>query len=261
VGSIFVLVFALFAPLARAQGDPNLVPPTKVLMAGESPQVSNTPGAFGLGNQTLDMPATLFSTPLSGGQLIYDTAHFYTNPSSSTPQRFFAAIPLAGGSRILQIECHVNDPSVTNNVPLSLQRFGFDTNSDATVLGFIRPWGTTGSAGYQDIYFFPDQADGTIVTGEGSTRFTYYLSVDVASDTSFRGCRLTWRRLVSPAPGAATFPVDVPTTHPFFQFVEALAAAGITGGCAPQAYCPDQPVTRGQMAVFLAAALGLHFPF
>jgi hypothetical protein len=25
-------------------------------------------------------------------------------------------------------------------------------------------------------------------------------------------------------------------------------------------YCPDQPVTRGQMAVFLAKALGLHFP-
>lgn len=63
---------------------------------------------------------------------------------------------------------------------------------------------------------------------------------------------------VSPAPGSATFN-DVPTNHPFFQFIEALYAAGITGGCqaAPPLYCPDNPVTRGQMAVFLAKALGL----
>jgi hypothetical protein len=40
---------------------------------------------------------------------------------------------------------------------------------------------------------------------------------------------------------------------------EALLAAGITGGCGGGAYCPDSPVTRGQMAVFLSRALGLHF--
>ena len=63
---------------------------------------------------------------------------------------------------------------------------------------------------------------------------------------------------VSPPPGAATFG-DVPASHPFFQFVEALAASGITGGCGNGNYCPDNPVTRGQMAVFLAKALGLQF--
>jgi len=70
-----------------------------------------------------------------------------------------------------------------------------------------------------------------------------------------------WRRAVSPAPPAASFN-DVPTTHPFFQYIEALKASGITGGCsaAPPLYCPDNPVTRGQMAVFLAKALGLHWP-
>jgi S-layer homology domain len=68
-----------------------------------------------------------------------------------------------------------------------------------------------------------------------------------------------WKRSVSPAPGTATFN-DVPTSHPFFQFIEALAASGITGGCGSGNYCPDNPVTRGQMAVFLAKALGLHWP-
>lgn len=63
---------------------------------------------------------------------------------------------------------------------------------------------------------------------------------------------------VSPPPSTATFN-DVPTSHPFFQFIEALHASGITGGCqaVPPLYCPDNPVTRGQMAVFLAKALGL----
>lgn len=65
---------------------------------------------------------------------------------------------------------------------------------------------------------------------------------------------------MSPAPATATFPNDVPTTHAFFRFVEALAASGVTGGCGPRSYCPDAAVTRGQMAVFLATALGLHFP-
>ena len=63
---------------------------------------------------------------------------------------------------------------------------------------------------------------------------------------------------MSPPPGVATF-ADVSTTHAFFPFVEALVKAGITGGCGGGNYCPDNPVTRGQMAKFLSTALGLHF--
>jgi hypothetical protein len=42
--------------------------------------------------------------------------------------------------------------------------------------------------------------------------------------------------------------------------IEKLATAGITKGCNPPVndrYCPTNPVTRGQMAVFLSRALGL----
>ena len=70
--------------------------------------------------------------------------------------------------------------------------------------------------------------------------------------------RVGYKLQVSPAPGTATF-TDVPTTHLFFQYVEALAAAGITAGCGGGNFCPDAAVTRGQMAVFLAKALGLHW--
>ena len=50
----------------------------------------------------------------------------------------------------------------------------------------------------------------------------------------------------------ATF-ADVPVTYWAWSFVEQLYAAGVTGGCgtSPLIYCPDSPVTREQMAVFL----------
>ena len=90
------------------------------------------------------------------------------------------------------------------------------------------------------------------------------LIVDVnilpGTNVKFSAARLHYVLQVSPAPGVATF-LDVPTDHPFFQFIEALAASGITAGCGSGNYCPDQPLTRGQMAVFLSEALGLHFAY
>lgn len=44
---------------------------------------------------------------------------------------------------------------------------------------------------------------------------------------------------------------DVPTTAFYHPAVEWVANRAITAGCAVGLYCPDNPVTRGQMAVFL----------
>jgi hypothetical protein len=48
--------------------------------------------------------------------------------------------------------------------------------------------------------------------------------------------------------------LDVAFAHPAWRFVEAVENAGITGGCAAGSYCPDSPVSREQMAVFLLLA-------
>jgi hypothetical protein len=59
------------------------------------------------------------------------------------------------------------------------------------------------------------------------------------------------------APAACTGRfTDVPIDNPFCGFIEKLAADGITGGCSESNFCPDDPVTRGQMAVFIETALG-----
>jgi hypothetical protein len=47
-----------------------------------------------------------------------------------------------------------------------------------------------------------------------------------------------------------SFP-DVPTSHQFYAFIENLFHNGVTGGCGGGIFCPGDPVTRGQMAVFL----------
>ncbi|MFP4555046.1 MAG: S8 family serine peptidase, partial [Actinomycetota bacterium] len=54
--------------------------------------------------------------------------------------------------------------------------------------------------------------------------------------------------------------VDVPEDSTFAGDIGRLATAGITRGCNPPTndmFCPDDPVTRGQMAAFVVRALGL----
>ena len=50
---------------------------------------------------------------------------------------------------------------------------------------------------------------------------------------------------------------DVPVSHTFYTEIGKLAKAGITEGCdtAGTLFCPEEPVTRGQMAAFLYRAL------
>jgi hypothetical protein len=51
---------------------------------------------------------------------------------------------------------------------------------------------------------------------------------------------------------------DVPESHWAFNYVEALARSGITNGCSetPRLYCPEELISRAQMAVFIVR--GIH---
>jgi hypothetical protein len=50
---------------------------------------------------------------------------------------------------------------------------------------------------------------------------------------------------------------DVPANYWAAAWIEQLAAEGITSGCGNGNYCPEAPVTRDQMAVFLVRTFGL----
>ena len=47
---------------------------------------------------------------------------------------------------------------------------------------------------------------------------------------------------------------DVPCPSTFANWIEALASLGVTGGCGTGVFCPQNPVRRDQMAVFLLKA-------
>ena len=71
------------------------------------------------------------------------------------------------------------------------------------------------------------------------------------------------RALNPEAPSGSAGFADVDPSGVHATNIEALFAAGITVGCGrepPRRFCPDQPVTRAQMATFLARALNLEAP-
>jgi hypothetical protein len=191
------------------------------------------------------------------GDNIVDDGYGYrtmTDPNDSL--QFIAGINLPSGVYIEQIELDNCDNQPDGNLVMTL----YDSFGDHqyNIVAEVASTNAGGGCGRNFFtlptpYFYP-------------ANLGHYLSLYVNQSMvdptlKFRGAIVTYRRAVSPAPATATFN-DVPTGHPFFRFVEALAKSGITGGCGanPPIYCPDNPVTRGQMAVFLSIALGLHFP-
>ena len=49
----------------------------------------------------------------------------------------------------------------------------------------------------------------------------------------------------------------MPPSNPYYAYIEQMAARGVTSGCGAAVYCPGDPITRGQMAVFLVRGFGL----
>ncbi len=91
--------------------------------------------------------------------------------------------------------------------------------------------------------------------------FAKILDVEIASSPNlqfFGWVEVWWKRSVN-NPGTVSFN-DVPPTDPAYTFIGALGDSGITSGCGGGNYCPDATLTRRQMAVFLAKALGLYLP-
>jgi hypothetical protein len=163
-------------------------------------------------------------------------------------------VHLPSGALLEGITTYTNDTDAVQNITYGLYAIDLSMSLGTNLL----PFATTGTPGIERV-FRPFAPPITI----NNDRRAYSLCVfhgALGATLQNAGATFWYRLQVSPAPGTATFPNDVPTSHPLFRFVEALAASGVTGGCGAGAFCPDAPLTRGQMAVFLSVALGMHFP-
>jgi len=125
-----------------------------------------------------------------------------------------------------------------------------------TYEGVVSSNGTSSGCGSSTLSFgaYPLEID------NNSNQLLLDVRTEAFNDTTtIAGAKIHYKLQVSDPPVTATF-TDVPTNHPFFRFVEALAAAGVTGGYPDGRFGVDDPITRGQMAVFLSSALGLNWP-
>ena len=163
-----------------------------------------------------------------------------------------SSVHVPGGTKITRVELDYCDNSSTGkHVSLDLLQCDNQGQNCAAV--------TSGLVSSSNGCSFVSQSGLSVHVDNYTKMYTMVATFDAADGTiSLVGAIVSYQLEVSPAPGAATFN-DVPTNHPFFQYIEALSASGITGGCGAGNYCPDAPLTRGQMAVFLAKALGLYW--
>jgi len=190
-------------------------------------------------------------------QLVDDTEGPFTETTASRTCAganciFIATPTLPSGALLTGLDLEACDSDATNQFAFALFQFSAPVQTGTLASTLFQ----SGAAAMPGCSLYNIPLSRTV------SNDTEKLLIDVnigPGDVSFSSVRLHYMLQVSPAPGTATFG-DVPTDHPFFQFVEALAASGITAGCGSGNYCPDQPLTRGQMAVFLSKALGLHFP-
>jgi S-layer homology domain len=170
-----------------------------------------------------------------------------------------------GGTCCFEAGLHLPEGAVVSVIEIA----GCDTNAAANLSAYFNAIlrsgaavvvpglvNTTGATGCQDV-----STSITPFTVNNDTTY-YTVEVNFGSGTDatliLNSVRVGYKLQISPDPLTATF-ADVPVGSLYHRFVEALAAAGITGGCGGGNYCPDAPITRGQMAVFLSAALGLHW--
>lgn len=184
--------------------------------------------------------------------------------AAGNPSTTFVGVfrDLPHGSRAVVRRFWYFDDHPTDDLTVWLQRTCVPGTGGQPETTILRMNASSGTPGYGR--FGPGNAIGEDID---SRLCTYAVRVNFGGGGNcpasgnllrFSKANLSWRRQVSPAPDTATFD-DVPPGHLFFQQIEALAGSGITSGCDADSFCPGAPLTRGQMAAFLATALGLNW--
>jgi hypothetical protein len=218
---------------------------------------------------TTPIPAAAFRPEYSTGKFSWIDAGYIGPDSDSDSGYLWAPVTLPSGAKVCWMNAFVQDTNSGANANVSVYLYrttgGAGSSPGVELLASTQ---SSGSAGYGYIHaaVAPDyigQPACHTISNYASTDANggqYFVEVFFGDTTglAIRGVELRWQRQISPAPATATF-TDVPTTHLFFQQVEAMKASGITTGINATTFGPDQNVTRGQMAAFLARALGLHW--
>jgi hypothetical protein len=98
-----------------------------------------------------------------------------------------------------------------------------------------------------------------VTSGGGSGNGTVNYTVDANAGATIRSSTFTVGFLSYTVYQGINF-LDVPSNNPFYNEIGKLSARGVTLGCGGGNYCPNDPVTREQMAAFIMRAKGEFNP-
>jgi hypothetical protein len=255
--SLGVLLASVFPGLAQAQAPQASAPdsPAAIHQRQKAALAGYLPSDFGPNCcAILQIPAAAFH-PLGGWGSWSNTGYVYATGGTTA----IAPVQLPTGSIIVYLDLYYDDTDPSSDMSFELDLYpGYFNGGGPVTIQAVASTGS-GGQGYAFSNPFSYTVDNNPSSGGGQYSVVGTL-VPIGGTLGFKAVDLWYYRQVSPAPGTATFQ-DVPTNHPYFQFIEALSAAGITAGCnvSPPQYCPDRQITRGEMAVYLAKALGLEW--
>jgi hypothetical protein len=195
------------------------------------------------------------------GPYVYTDDGFWKNGDSSVVQAM-APLRLPSGALVDGFVVIYDDSDLAWPIELALHRYWVGALGATGKQQFGPSFMSSGDPGVRSTWvdLDPDITISYYISAALTTQsyaFTVYLP-PTSADVSFRGIIVHWKRQISAAPGSPTFP-DVAPGFWAFQEIEALAASGITTGFPDGTFRPTDPVTRAQMATFLARALGLHW--
>ena len=225
------------------------------------------PNGFGLTVfNKLQIPAAAFTTRCGDTNYRYSSPGYIyaTDVPCGNAFVFWAPVQLPSGALIKWFDAYYYDGDTSFDLTFVLHAYkGWNSPSFSALASNS----TSGSGGYGYIFKLlspPYTVNNNVryhADGAQLAAIVSYpnLSTALSNKLRFKAVDIWWQRQISPAPATATFS-DVPTDYWAFEGIEALAASGITTGCGGTNFCPDDNVTRAQMALFLARALGLHWP-
>jgi len=217
--------------------------------------VTNAPTTFGTSNTVYTSVGEWKFTPFTSSWTYGDTGGNHPTRFMTVPNAFLLSAPeLPSGALLQWIEFEYCNSNPTEQISLGFYLADFQNNITNTITSIVGPANSGCSHASFDISIYGLTVDNL------NHRYPLYAFFGANGDstTSIAGSIIGYKLQVSPAPGSNTFN-DVLPSDPGFQYVEALVKAGITGGCGGGNFCPDNPVTRRQMAIFLAKALGLSY--
>lgn len=186
------------------------------------------------------------------------TSGVLTCSATTSSDEFVAQLNLPSGALITGMRAYGDDTSAADDANYFIYKY-CNTGTGPTFST------TVATANVTSGFVGGDYAVNSAAVGHtvDNSDCTYTVQADFSEGTcdglnNLHMVAVRWKRQIAPDPATTSF-TDVPLGHPFHREVEALVAAGITGGCGGSNYCPNASVTRGQMAAYLARALGLHW--